>query len=77
MTGATYGRKRVPVLLWPFWAVWRLLTFVLELTGRFVALSLGFVLLVVGVIASLTVIGAVIGVPLAVFGFLLILRGLF
>lgn len=26
--------RDVPLLLWPFYAIWRLLTFVLELVGR-------------------------------------------
>jgi hypothetical protein len=70
-------KRRVPVLLWPFWAIWRLLTLILELTGRLVILVLGVVLLIVGVIVSLTVVGAVVGVPLALVGLMLISRGLF
>jgi membrane-bound ClpP family serine protease len=65
------------VLLLPFQAIWRLVTFIFELTGRFVAILIGFVLLVVGVIVSLTVVGAIVGIPLAIFGVLLIVRGLF
>jgi hypothetical protein len=52
-------------------------TFILEITGRFVAILLGIVLIAVGVLVSLTVVGAVVGVPLALFGLLLIFRGLF
>ena len=70
-------RSRVPLLLWPFYAIWRLLTFILELTGRLVGVILGLVLLIVGLIVSLTVIGAVIGVPLMIVGLLLIIRCLF
>ncbi|HEY47529.1 MAG: hypothetical protein AMJ88_06255 [Anaerolineae bacterium SM23_ 63] len=69
--------KKVSWLLWPFVALWRLVTFILEMTGRFVAILLGFVLIAVGVLVSLTVLGAVVGVPLALFGLLLIFRGLF
>ena len=65
------------VLLFPFQAIWRLVTFIFELTGRFVAILIGFVLLVIGVIVSLTVVGAIVGIPLAIFGVLLIVRGLF
>ena len=70
-------RRRVPLLLWPFYAVWRLLTFILEMTGRLVGVVLGLVLLIVGLIVSLTVIGAVVGVPLMIVGLLLIVRCLF
>jgi hypothetical protein len=38
---------------------------------------LGLALLIVGIVISLTIIGAVIGIPLAALGFLLIVRGLF
>jgi hypothetical protein len=63
--------------LWPFVALWRLLAMIVELTGRFVAMTLGIVFMVVGVIVSLTIIGAIVGLPLALIGFLLFLRGLF
>ena len=69
--------KRTPWILWPFVAIWRLLTFILEITGRLVAILLGCVLMFVGVIVSLTVVGAIVGVPIALFGFLLVMRGLF
>jgi hypothetical protein len=69
--------KKVPLLLWPFYAIWRLVAFVLELTGRVLGVVLGLVLLIVGIVVSLTVIGAVVGVPLMILGMLLILRGLF
>jgi len=58
-------------------ALWRLVTFILEMTGRFVAILLGFVLMAVGVLVSLTVVGAVVGIPVALFGLLLVFRGLF
>jgi len=69
--------KKVSWILWPFAALWRLVTFILEMTGRFIAILLGFVLMTVGVLLSLTVVGAVVGVPLALFGLLLVFRGLF
>jgi hypothetical protein len=54
-----------------------LLTLILDLTGRLLAIALGIVLMIVGTIVSLTVIGAVIGIPILLFGFLLVTRGLF
>lgn len=63
--------------LWPFEAVWRLVTWVFELTGRLVAVILGLVLILIGTLLSLTVVGAIVGVPLGVFGILLVFRGLF
>jgi hypothetical protein len=67
----------VPWPLWPFWALWRLIVGIVEFTGRLVAVVLGFVLLVVGSILTVTVIGAILGVPLLFVGLLLVLRGIF
>jgi hypothetical protein len=73
----TQTKHHTPWYLWPFVALWRLLATIVELTGRFVAMILGIVFIIVGVIVSLTVIGAIVGVPLALIGLLLFLRGLF
>ena len=73
----TEKTNRVPWFLWPFWAVLRLVGFVLEMTGRLIGALLGFVLFVVGIILSVTVVGAIIGIPLGLFGLVLFLRSLF
>jgi hypothetical protein len=65
------------VLMWPFVALWTLVATLIKLVGRVVAFGLGFVLMIVGLILTATVIGAVVGVPLAAFGFLLMIRSLF
>jgi hypothetical protein len=70
-------QTKTPWLSWPFVALWRLVTWILAMTGRLVAILLGIVFMVVGVIATLTVIGAIIGVPMFLFGVLLVFRGLF
>ena len=70
-------QQHTPWFLWPFVALWRLLAVIVELTGRFVAMVLGMVRMLVGVIVSLTIIGAILGVPLAIIGLLLFVRGLF
>jgi len=69
--------KHVPILLWPFYAVWRFLTIVLSIIGRLFSAILGFVLMFAGVAISLSVVGAPVGIPLAVLGFLLTVRALF
>jgi hypothetical protein len=69
--------KKIHWLLWPFWAIWRLLFFIIQLTGRLVGGILGLVFMIVGIVATITVIGAVVGIPLIVFGFLLMLRSIF
>ncbi|MCS7246834.1 MAG: hypothetical protein NZ840_01150 [Anaerolineales bacterium] len=70
-------RKRVPWWLAPLWVGWRLVTTIMEFTGRVVAVSLGFVLMLGGILLSLTLLGAIIGVPLIFVGVLLVLCGIF
>jgi hypothetical protein len=65
---------RVPWPLWPVVALWKLLAFVLELTGRLVAAVLGLVLMIVGILLTLLVISAPVGIPMIILGFLLMLR---
>jgi hypothetical protein len=67
----------MPILLCPFWALWRLVTGILELTGRLVAVILGVVFMLVGALLTALVIPAIVGIPLFVFGFLLTMRGIF
>ena len=76
MSGAD-SRTRVPWILWPFYAVWRLLALVLEVTGRLVGAVLGVALMAAGVVVSLTIVGAPLGIPLVALGFLLLVRSFF
>lgn len=69
--------RNTPWILWPFVALWDLVTGILKLTGRLVAMLVGIVLMIAGIAVSLTVIGAIIGIPLVIFGFMLTVRGLF
>lgn len=69
--------KSTPWILWPFVAVWRLVTWILGLTGRFLAVVFGLVLMIVGAVITATVVGAVVGVPVVILGFILVMRGLF
>ena len=69
--------SQVPWILWPFYAIWKILTLILNITGRIICIVLGLALMAAGVAISLSIIGAIIGVPLASFGFLLIIRALF
>jgi len=76
MTGAAL-RHRAPRLLWPLAAVWDALAFFLVLLGRLLTGITGFLLLATGVLITLTVVGAPLGIPLACLGFLLLIRSLF
>ncbi len=69
--------NRVPILLWPFYAIWRVLTFVLELAGRLLFVLFGIGLMFAGVAITLSIVGAPLGIPLAALGFLLLVRAIF
>jgi hypothetical protein len=71
------ARDTAPWIFWPFAALWDLLAAILLLTGRVLAAILGVVLMMAGAALSLTVVGAPIGIPLAILGFLLLVRSLF
>lgn len=71
------GTKTIPLLFAPFVWLWQLVTFVLGLTGRLLAVILGLALLIVGLLFTLTIIGAIVGIPILIVGFALIVRGLF
>ena len=73
----TVQKRKVPGILWPFWALWKLISGIVEFTGRIVAVILGLVFMIVGIVISLTIVGAIVGIPLAIVGLLLTLRGLF
>ncbi|GAB4469031.1 MAG: hypothetical protein Kow0088_00670 [Anaerolineales bacterium] len=70
-------RKKIPCLLIPFWLVWKLIAFIVELTGRILAVVLGFALIIAGILISLTIVGLIIGLPMILIGVLLVLRGIF
>ncbi len=65
------------ILLFPLVLVWKLLALFVNLTGRLLAVTIGLAFIVVGGVLSLTGIGALLGIPLLGFGFLLVIRGLF
>ena len=47
---------------------------IVKLCGRAVALAAGFLFITLGVLMSFTIVGAVVGVPLAVFGAILVFK---
>jgi hypothetical protein len=69
--------RDVPILLWPFYALWRLLTFVLEVVGRLLCALIGLALMAAGTAITITVLAAPVGIPIAAVGFLLLVRAIF
>ena len=71
------AENHVPWILWPFYAIWKILTLILNITGRIICALIGIAMMVAGVAVSMSIVGAIIGIPLASFGFLLSVRALF
>lgn len=69
--------QRTPLILWPVVAIWKIITKLVELTGILIALLVGFVLMVAGAILSMTVVGAVIGLPLMFIGAMITIRAIY
>jgi hypothetical protein len=70
-------RETAPWFLWPVAAVWDLLAFLIELTGRLVGVLLGLTLFTLGLVLTITVVLAPVGIPLMVVGGLLLVRSFF
>jgi hypothetical protein len=69
--------QQTPWLLWPFKMLMSLIEGIIKLTGRLVAAVIGLAIMIVGVVLTALVITAPLGIPLIVFGFMLMLRGIF
>lgn len=67
----------IRVLTWPFRMVWSLLGVIFLAAGKLLTLLLGLALAVLGVVLTGSIIGAGIGIPLLIFGVLLMIRSLF
>ena len=70
-------KRKIPFLLWPFWALFQLVLWILKFTGRLVGAILGLVIAIVGVVLTITIIGAIIGVPLVILGAMLMIKAIF
>ena len=70
-------KRRVPLLLWPFYALMQLVIWILKVTGRLLGFLLGVVMIVVGIVLCATLIGAILGVPLVILGGMLAFKSIF
>jgi hypothetical protein len=71
------GRRSGRWIWWPLVALFKLLGTIVGLTGRFVAMVIGLVFILVGALVSLTIIGAIVGIPLIFVGGMLVLKSIF
>ncbi len=72
--GVGRGLARL-LLVWPFRMLWRLVSAVERAAGIAVCLLLGLLCMAVGVLFTLSIVGAAAGIPLFVLGVLLTARG--
>lgn len=70
-------RQRAPWFLWPFAALFDAVAALLLLGGRVAVVATGLASMIAGALATATVIGAPIGVPLFIVGLMLAVRGIF
>jgi len=75
--GIMEEKRKIPFLLWPFWALLQLAVWILKVTGRLIGAILGLVLVILGIVLTITVIGALLGVPLIVLGVMLMGKSIF
>ncbi|MGN0779360.1 MAG: hypothetical protein ACI4MJ_09455 [Aristaeellaceae bacterium] len=65
------------LLTWPFQLAASLIGLILSAVGRVTAFVLGLVICGGGVLLSLTVVGAILGVPMVIFGGGLMMKSIF
>ncbi|HTR82666.1 MAG TPA: hypothetical protein VMM58_13635 [Bacteroidota bacterium] len=71
------SNKKTSILLLPFTIVWAIFSFVMKLTGRVLAALIGLVCIAIGIFLSVTLVAAPVGIPLVIFGILLLIRSIF
>jgi hypothetical protein len=69
--------RTIPWFLWPIAVVLRLIELILIVTGRILGIILSLGLMIVGIALTIIVNGAVIGIPIAILGLLLMVRSIF
>jgi len=69
--------RKVPLLLWPFYAMMQLVIWILKVTGRLLGIVLGVLMVVLGVVLCMTLVGAILGVPLTILGVMLSFKSIF
>ncbi|MDR7870737.1 MAG: hypothetical protein RIN55_07770 [Tissierellaceae bacterium] len=65
------------ILFFPFTIALKIVESILKITGKLVAVGFGFILTAIGILLSLTIIGAIIGIPLIIIGVTMIIKGIF
>ena len=64
-------------LTFPFRLLFNISKFVLSFVGKTITLILGIILLIVGIIFSVSIVGIFVGIPILILGLSLIMSSLF
>ena len=72
-----HKKRETPWIFKPLVWIWEFFAWIIGLTGRLLAAVLGVVFMGIGLVLTITVIAAPLGIPLLIFGFLLMLRSIF
>lgn len=72
-----HKERKTPWIFMPLVWIWKFFAWIISLTGRLLAAVLGVVFMGIGLVLTITLIAAPLGIPLLIFGFLLMLRSIF
>ena len=67
----------IRILLWPFELLWCIASLIFRVVGSLLSAIIGLALIILGVVLTVTVVGAIIGVPIIFTGALMIIRSIF
>lgn len=65
------------ILFFPFILAIKIVEGLLKITGTLFAIALGFIIAAVGALLTVTIIGAIIGIPLIILGVVMIIKSIF
>lgn len=67
----------IKLLCWPFVLIFKLIGLIINIVGKFAGGLIGLGLIVLGLFITFTIIGAPLGIPMVIFGFLIMIKAIF
>lgn len=65
------------LLFFPITLALNIVESLLKITGKLIVVLLGFIFTSIGIMLSVTIIGAIIGIPMLILGVTMIIKGIF
>ena len=65
------------IIFWPFQLIWFVVGFVFHVLGWVASIVASLFLVILGIVLTCTILGAFMGIPLVLFGILLLLKSIF